>query len=187
MKKLLMCAIAGAFVAQIWGTISWVALPWHNLDFKEFKDADAVAEVLGPQLQGSGLYTLPNMDLTVHEDAEKMAAWNAKARKGPFAFMSIRADGVEPGMAVPMSAGFVLNIFIAMLLTWMCSKTTIDGTLGRAIFIGIGGSVGALYPHISNMLWWHFPVSYCVIGVVDLFITWSLAGFVIAKLSNRLA
>ena len=51
MKNMLLCIIVGAIVAQIWGTISWMVLPWHNLDFKQFKNDNTkvfnVSSVLG--------------------------------------------------------------------------------------------------------------------------------------------
>ncbi len=173
-------------MAQIWGMISWMVLPWHNLDFKQFSSDTAVSEVLKTELNGSGLYTLPNMDPTVYENEQALAEWNQKARKGPFAFMSVRAGGVDPGMGVPMAIGFFLNFAIAGILFWLVTNSSIVGPIGRTVFVAIAGSVGSLYPHISNWNWWHFPATYCIVGVVDLYVTWALAGFVMIKLADKL-
>lgn len=186
MKKLILCALLAAIVAQLWGMISWMVLPWHMTDFKQFKNDALVAEVMRSELQGSGLYTLPNMDPTVHQNEAAMAEWNDKARKGPFAFISVRADGVEPGMALPMAIGFLLNFIIATILFWLVGKTSITCPKRRTVFIAVAGSVGALYPHISNWSWWAFPLTYCAVGVIDLFITWALAGFAMVALSRYL-
>jgi len=186
MKKLIWCAIVAAVVAQVWGMVSWMVLPWHMLDFKQFKDDTHVAEVLRAELQGSGLYTLPNMDPTIHENEAAMVKWKNKARKGPFAFLSVKADGVEPGMGLPMAIGFFLNLVMAGILFWLVSNNAITCPKGRTIFIAVAGSVGALYTHLSNWNWWHFPINYCVVGVIDVFVTWTLAGFAMVKLADWL-
>ncbi len=187
MKKLVFCALAAAVVAQIWGMISWMVLPWHNLDFRQFANDSSIAEVLNVEQQGSGIYLIPNMDPKMHDKPGAMAEWNDKARRGPFAFISLRAEGIEPGMAVPMGIGFVLNFLIAAILFWLVGNSSISCPKGRTIFIAVAGSVGSLYPHISNWSWWHFPAIYCFVGVIDLFVTWALAGFVMVKLYDKLS
>jgi hypothetical protein len=160
MGKMIKCVFAATVVAQIWGMISWMALPWHNMDFVTFKDDSPVAEVIREQAQGSGLYTLPNMNPAGHEDEAVKKDWDEKARKGPFVFMSVVTEGVPSGMGVPMAVGLGLNILISALLLWMVNQTTLTTVMGRATFIGVAGMVGSLYPHISNWNWWHFPLSY---------------------------
>lgn len=185
MKKCVMGVVAAAVVAQIWGMISWMALPWHNMDFKQFKNEAAVADVIRAEIQGSGLYTLPNMDESIHGDEAKMAEWNERARRGPFAFMTVKADGIAPGMGLPITIGFLLNIAIALVLYWLLGKTTAQSIMEKTLFLAVCGALGSLYPHISNWNWWHFPLTYGIVGVVDLFITWALAGFVMVKISSK--
>lgn len=186
MKKLILCALAAAVVVQIWGTISWMILPWHELDFRQFSNDENIATVLRNELQGSGLYTIPNMDPSVHENEAAMTEWNNKARQGPFAFISVRAEGIAPGMGLPMSLGFLLNVIIGGLLLWLVRNTSITSLKGRTIFIAVAGTLGGLYVHFSNLIWWHFPFLYSLVGVVDMFITWGLAGFAIVKISDWL-
>ena len=62
MKNLIICSLVAALVAWVWGMISWMALPWHSLDFREFSNDASVTEVLRAEQQGSGLYLIPNMD-----------------------------------------------------------------------------------------------------------------------------
>lgn len=187
MKKLILCSLAGAIMAQIWGMISWMVLPWHNLDFKQFQNDEVVAEVFRQQLQGSGLYTIPNMDPEVHESEASAKAWQDRASKGPFVFISARPSGIPAGMGIPMAIGFLLNLFMAAILYWLLTQSSITCPYGRSIFVALAGGVGAIYPHMSNWNWWHFPLIYCLVGVIDLFITWGLAGFVMVKLSDKLS
>ena len=187
MKNLILCSLAAAITAQFWGTISWMVLGWHNADFKQFSNDSQVAEVFKNELQGSGLYTIPNLDPQMHQDKEAMAEWDRKAQAGPFAFISVRAEGITPGMGTPMAIGFFLNLFIAAVLHWALINCKIEGLWGRSFFLAVVGSLGSAYPHISNWSWWNFPVTYCFVGVIDLFITWFLAGLVITKLHAKFA
>ena len=186
MKKFILCVLAGAIVAQIWGMISWMALPWHMLDFKQFSDDDRVIEVFQTELQGSGLYTLPNMDMAQYESEAAMAEWNEKVSRGPFAFISVRADGIKPGMGIPMLIGFILNAVITAILFCLLRHCSISSTKGRIAFVATAGTVGALYPHIAHWNWWKFPLGYTMVGIIDLLITWTLVAIAIVLLSNWL-
>ena len=187
MKKFIVCVFVAALVAQAWSTFSWMKLSWHMMDARQFSNDAAVAEVLNNELNGSGFYSIPNMDPDVHDSEEKMADWNAKAAEGPFAFISVRADGVEPGMGKPMAIGFVLNLVVAAMLFWLVSQSSITCPIGRTVFIATAATVGALYVHIANWNWWHFPTIYSVAGFVDMFVTWALAGFVMVKVGDSLS
>ena len=112
-----------------------------------------------------------------------MQMWYDKARQGPYAFMVVRADGINPGMAFPMAIGFLLNALVAGLLMAMLGYTNLKNLKSQTLFIGMGGTVGSLIPNISHWIWWHFPASYTIVNVVDTFLTWTLAGLVMAKLS----
>lgn len=186
MKRWIVCSLAAAITAQIWGTISWMALPWHNMDFRQFTNEVAVTEAIRPELNGSGIYTLPNMDPKAHESEDGMKEWNAKAEKGPFAFISVRADGIESGMGFPMAVGFLVNWLIAIALFWLVRNSSITCPKGRTFFIAVAGSIGGLYPILSNWAWWRFPPIYSFVGAIDLFITWGLAGLVMVKLMDQL-
>ena len=127
-----------------------------------------------------------NMDKSIHEDEEKMKQWNNEARRGPFAFISIKAEGVDPGMGKAMGIGALINVFISFILFLLVKQTNLQSVMEKSLFIATCGAVGAIYPHLSNWKWWHFPAFYCFIGVMDLFITWGLAGLAMMKLSERM-
>ncbi|OUR95823.1 hypothetical protein A9Q84_15090 [Halobacteriovorax marinus] len=186
MKKFLATVIVGAVVAQIWGMLSWMVLPWHNVDMKKFNNAEAVSQAIKSEQVGSGIYMIPNWDPKVHEDENLMKEWDRKAAAGPFVFMSVRAQGITPGMGPMMGIGFLLNIIIAAILFWLVNQTKIESCKKRAFFISIAGGVGGLYPIISNWNWWYFPAVYTVSGAADLFITWLLAGFAMVFMMNKL-
>jgi hypothetical protein len=187
MKKILISILVAAIVAQIWGMFSWMVLPWHNLDMKQFKNGDAVANVIKSEQVESGIYMVPNWDLKIHEDNNLMQQWNQKASQGPFVFMNVRSNGITPGMGPMMMIGFLLNLLMAGILFWLLSKTTISGLVNKAVFISIAGGVGGLYPIISNWNWWHFPAMYTVSAFIDLFLTWFLAGLAMAYIMQKMS
>ena len=187
MKRWVLCVLAGALVAQVWGMISWMALPWHNVDMRTFKDDGAVAAVMKEQLQGDGLYVLPNMSRDMHSDKAAMQAWDEKASAGPFAFMSVRASGITPGMGLPMAIGFLLNIVVAAMLFWLVNNSSITCPKGRTVFIATAALTGGMLCHVANWCWWNFPPISTAVNVIDIGLTWAFAGFAMVKLSDRLS
>ena len=167
--------------------VSWIALPWHFSDFQQFKNDTVVSEAIRSQSQDSGLYMVPNFDPKSHEDESKMEEFHAAMQTGPYAFMIVKPEGVSPSMGSMMAIGFLLNFITAFLLMWLVSSCSITNLTGRTIFVAVAGTVGALYPHVSNWNWWFFPAFYCAVGVIDLLITWSLAGYVMVKVSDKIA
>lgn len=178
--------MAGAVIAQIWGMLSWMVLPWHNMDMRQFKNGDAVLETIKREQVDSGIYMVPNWDPKIHEDPALMKEWERKASAGPFVFMSVREKGIPPGMGPMMAIGFALNIIIAAILLWLLSQTSIESLKKRAFFISVAGGVGGLYPVIANWNWWHFPAIYTISGAVDLFLTWFLAGLAMAIVMEKM-
>ncbi len=187
MMRFLVSILLGAVVAQIWGTISWMVLPWHNVDMRPFENGETVRKVIKSQEAESGIYMIPNWDPKIHKDTDLMKEWQTKTSEGPFVFMSVRANGANPNMGPMMAIGFLLNIIIAAILFGLVSKTNIETKINRAIFISIAGGVGGLFPIISHWNWWHFPAMYTISGAADLFITWLLAGFVMVLIMDKMA
>lgn len=187
MKKMIMAAVAGAIVAQIWSMLSWMVLPWHNIDIKAFKSDVAVAEVLKSQAVGTGIYTIPNMDPANYESEGAMAEWDRRAKEGPFAFISLRPDGIKPGMGFQIGFSIVLNILAGLLVLWILGKTDITCPKGRAVMTSVIVTMGAFLAHSANWAWWHFPFMYSLVYVLDMIIMWLLAGFVMAKVQGQKA
>jgi hypothetical protein len=45
MKRYIIGVFLGAAVAFAWSTVSWVVLPWHNLDIRSFRNSTVVESI----------------------------------------------------------------------------------------------------------------------------------------------
>ena len=186
MKSKFLPILSGAIVAQIWATLSWMCLPWHSMDYRSFKDPEAVIQSVAENLDGDGIYMLPNFDEAAHTDEALMKKWWEDAEKGPFAFISARPNGVNPSMGRSMAMGFLMNVIMAFVLFWLVGKTSMTCFWGRSGFIALAAGIGGMYPYLSNYFWWHFPAVYGFAGAADLFLTWALAGMAMMKVKDKL-
>lgn len=181
-KKVLLASLAGAAVAFVWTMISWMALPWHDLDFRSFADPTPVTESVMNQTTDSGIYLLPNADPEAHNDPEKHEQWMADAAKGPFALMVLRREGMKITMGTQMSTMFLIQLITAFLLTLLLTQTHIESLIKRAVFVCIAALAGGMIVHLTHWSWWGFPIATTVVGIIDTGITWFLSGLAIGKI-----
>ena len=181
-NKVLLASLAGAVVAFVWTMISWMALNWHDLDFRSFSDPTPVTESIMNQTTESGIYLLPNSDPEIHGDPEKHEQWMVDAAKGPFALMVLRREGMKITMGAQMATMFLIQLITAFLLTLLLAQTHIQSFLKRAVFVSIAALAGGMIVHLTNWSWWGFPIATTVVGIVDTGITWFLSGLAIGKI-----
>jgi len=188
LKSLSLGGLLGGLVLFAWGSISWMALPWHRVTFESFTDEVAVAQVLSANARGSGVYILPNghrrepgmteaQQKAVEEDAMK------RGEQGPFMLASITLHGWG-SMGNAMLVGLLTQIAGALLATWLLLKTSGLQYWGRVGFLVIFALTVAVLAYVPYWNWWHFSTNYTLVAFADLLIGWFLAGLVIAKVAS---
>lgn len=180
-KRVLVATLAGAVVAFVWALISWMALPWHHADFRSFKDADPVAEHIMEQSRDSGFYMLPNA-IVKDRTQEKHNQWMKDAAKGPYALIILRKEGMKISFPMQLAKMFLMQFATALLLTLLLAQTSIQSVLRKAVFVTTAALAGGMLVHLANWGWWGFPIATTMVEIVDLIITWFLAGLAIGKL-----
>ena len=124
MKKYLWPAVLGGVVIFVWGMISWMVLPWHEMTIKSFADEDAVAEAISANTSERGIYYYPG-----HPDMEGMSAEEreaaeeahmAKWQKGPNIFVAYNPYGGS--MTGPMIRGFIINVIGVLIVLVLLYK-----------------------------------------------------------------
>lgn len=186
-KSLVLGGILGGVVLFVWGTISWMVLPWHLMTLEKFTDEIAVAQVLTANAGQPGVYILPNahkQDPSLPEAVRKAAEEDAmnRAQLGPFVFASIAPRGWG-SMGSAMGIGLLNQIAAALLATWLLLNTKGLSYLARVRFLVMLALAVAVIAHVPYWNWWHFSTSYTLVAFTDLLIGWFLAGLVIAKLT----
>ena len=58
-RSFLMGGFVGGVVLFVWGAVSWMVLPWHNMTLNTFTDEDKVANVLIANAPVRGIYVYP--------------------------------------------------------------------------------------------------------------------------------
>ncbi len=178
MKTLIKGAFFGGIIAFVWMNISWMVLPWHQKTIATLPDDEPVAESLRMHVPANGLYILP---WTSDHSKEAMAAFNEKMDRGPFAFMVVYPNGIKMNMTQMMLYGLLFNIVVALILTWLLTKTKGLSYIQKIGFVKVAALAGAMVILVPNLIWWHFPMAYTLITFIDTAITWGLAGLAIGK------
>ncbi len=129
----------------------WVVLPHHKSDYKALPDEEAARKALTPQNLEPGLYNIPHV--TSWDDLKQPEVVR-KFEEGPSAFITVVPKGV-PTMGKKMVLSFVQNLFVAVLVAYMASRTLSAGAEYLAVFRVAGTTAwlacGAAY--ISDAIW----------------------------------
>lgn len=173
-RSLLKGALLGGIVLFVWSAISWMALPWHAAALNAFPDETALRSVLST-LKHDGIYVLPDPKAAEQSQNPSMS--------GPMFFASY-TNSVSMNMGRQLGIHFVLQVFAALLGTWLllqAKPATYGG--GVAVFAGVGILIGVA-SQVPFMNWWQFPVGYGLGEMADFAISWTLAGLVVAKVAR---
>jgi hypothetical protein len=180
MKRIVIGALVGGMVVFIWGAISHMVLPLGEMGLKSLPNEAAVIEGLKAGIPDEGLYFYPGIDMK-SASAEDQTAWEAKIRSGPTGMVLYHPNGGEPLSPKQLASELLTNILAATLAACLASMMT--GSYGRRVF-GIAhlGLFAWLSISVSYWIWYGFPGSFIVAEGIDQFVSWALAGLVIAKI-----
>jgi len=187
-KSLVLGGLLGGLALFVWGSISWMVLPWHMMTLEKFKDEATVAQALSANAVVSGVYLLPNphkYDPGMTEEQKKAEEAEGVKRmiQGPSMFAAVSLSGAG-NMGHPLLITLLGNILSALLATWMLLKTNGLRYLGRVGFVMLITLTTAIVAYLPDWTWWRFSTSFTAVGVADLLIGWFLAGLVIAKVTS---
>ncbi len=174
MGRVVAAGLVGGLVAFAWGTISWMALPWHSQTLRAFTDEVAVARVVREQAPQPGVYLL----LPDH-----WATPTPEQRTIPKGFMLYGVLRHEsPEMPIYYIRGLILMMVGAFLPAYLVSQTPLAGYWARVRFIAFVAFIAGVLTRLPDWHWWSFSTSHTLIGVCDLVLTWFLVGLVIARI-----
>ena len=168
MKEILAVAVCGV-VLLVWGFVSWVILPWHDMVTNRFTNEPAVMQVLKENAPRAGVYTLP-FSPEDHRAGETSA------------FVNVLPEGFDTSM-VRLMGGALLGQWIgALLVVLLLAHTAGLGYWRRVLFVTLVGLAIAFISHLPYWNWFGFSTRYVAVMIVDILIAWFLAGLVMAAL-----
>ena len=171
-RAVVKAALAGGGVLFLWGVVYWMALPWHEGVFGQFRDEDAVASVLTQNAPQSGIYVYPGGQ--DEEGIEKMA-------RGPIAFVAFHDAGMA-SLVRPLLTQLGIQVLAAFLISLLLARVGDTSYWGRVGFVVLLLLTAGVLCHLPNWNWWHFSTGYILTVFVDLLAGGFLAALVMARI-----
>lgn len=180
MRKLLLAAVLGGLTLFVWGTISWVVLPWHNATLHPIPNEQAVVDGMKSTLPKTGVYLFPAMPLDNTDAA--MKAYEEKMKAGPRGMIMYTAEGSDLMPPSTFIYGFIFFFLSALLAAVLLSLagSRLRTYTTRVFFVTILGIVMALDVHLGGWNWMGIPPDYTVVMALDSVLAWFLTGLVLA-------
>jgi len=187
LRSLVLGSILGGLVAFVWSSVSWELLGWHEKTLVSFQNDDEVSALIASHAPKDGTYILPGMPPTEGMTAEQQKAAKAalmeKMQRGPIMIAAVRRGGFGS-----FARGLIIQVLslmaAAFLLTWLLLQTSGLSYRKRVMFIAIAGLAASVIVDLPNWNWWGFSGVYTAVNLIDVTITWLLAGLVIAKVAK---
>lgn len=184
-KSLLLGSLLGGLAVFVWGTISWMVIPWHMPTLKSFSDQQAVTAALQQNAPATGVYLLPNhapSGASAEEQQRQDAQMERQWAQGPRAFVAYVQTGNE-SMLPQMLKGFAFNILAALVLTLLILRSGVTGFTAKLVFMTFIAIFAALVTYVPMWNWWGFAGDYTWVSIADLIVGWIIGGAVIAKVT----
>lgn len=184
-RKVILGGVLGGLVMFLWGAISWMVLPWHDLTIAAFPEESTIAEAVLAQAPQDGVYLLPNARqqdprLSPEEKAQALSAATERMKTGPFIFMSVARSGANLEDPMLLVRSLIIQIIGATLITMLLVQTRGLRFWCRVGFVETAGIAIAIFATLPMWNWWQFPLPYTLVNFADFVIAAIFAGLVIA-------
>lgn len=186
MGKLLKGGMIGGIVLFVWSIVSWGVLSWHIDSLQSFDDEKKMTMVIEENVKKPGVYFLPMAQLpTISSfDMQFGELLSIQANKQPLMFASILPNGLQESSAKTWLLALAAQMVAAFLVTSLVLINTCArfwGRFGQVMLFAIAASI---VTHVPYFTWFHFPLTFILVEVVDLLVAWALAGIVIASVTK---
>ena len=180
-QKIMKCGFIGGFILFIWGAAAWTILPWQKNQVKSFTNQKDVRFTMRDNAPVSGLYMIPNMNASgdAYEEARE------QLREGPVVFAAVSANGKSTSMVASAVQNLILKIVAACLVAWLLFHTKATDYNSSVKFITVVGLVIGLMATLPYVIWFGFPGTFAISGIIESVVGWFFAGLGMAKMANK--
>ncbi len=174
MLKLAIGSVVAAIAMFFWGFVYWGSGVVDPFTHMSAEAQDAITQTFTANLTADGVYFVPdNQGVSEDQWAERMAA-------GPIAMFNYKSSGATP-MTTTMGLGFVHMLVTALLIGALLRYVaTADTYLERFKLVVCVGFIAAVFTHLGQPIWWHYPWAYSILGAIYDFGAYVIAGAVLA-------
>lgn len=175
MLKLGLGALLAAVAMFLWGFFFWGSKLIDHFGHVTPEVETALTETLKANLTADAVYTLPDIKNGTEEEVM------ARASAGPFAMINFHATGISP-MGTTLAMGFAHMLITAAILAFFVQLTlpAAPTYVDRVKLVAIFGAAAAIYAHLGNPIWWHYPWSFSAMGALYDFVSYVIAGLILA-------
>ena len=122
--------LLGSFVAWVASALIHMALKYHNSDYRQLSNEDAVGAAIKSGNPGLGVHSLPYcVDMAKMNDA----GMQAKFRDGPVAFVTVFPNGM-PNMGKLVGLQFLHFVVGGALVAYCATLALLPGAEAMAVF-----------------------------------------------------
>lgn len=179
--RVLVAGIIGGIVMFIWGAVAHMVLGLGMMGMQfptsEDKVLSSLHEGLGTQ---AGVYILPSFDPAKMSDPAATAAYSAKSKSNPYAFMVYLPQGDDMTQMGPQLARqWASDTLSALALAFVMGLAA--WSFGRRVTVA---AVLAVFAWLSNLVpywnWYRFPTDFTLAALIEQLVGWILAGAAMA-------
>jgi len=173
MNKLIKASLLAGFLAHLWITVSWMALPLHKATVHKFNDDPQIQLALLKEINSGepGIYALPEMH-------------SGKHKSGPSAFIALTPKG-QTFSWKKIAVDLVQKILSAFLLGLLMLGAGLTDFKSKVKFSVLAGIFVITLSIIPNIVWWGFAIDYAAVEAVDLLMVSLISGLVLAKFTEN--
>ncbi len=185
MVRIIVAAFLGAAVLFVWGAVSWLFVPWHEL--RALPREDTIVTALRKSNVGTGVYTIPappEHDPSISQEARdrRFDEWQEKHREGPLAMLVYTEAGDEPLPFRMHVIGFGLYLGTALVAATMLAMAapSVRHYALRVVFVLLIGLYIALGVNMVTWNYMRYPLDFSLQVAADSLTSALLLGLVVA-------
>jgi hypothetical protein len=165
-KYLLYGTLAAGITLFVWQTVSNVAIPWHAATITPFSDNAGAVKAVQAIAPTNGVYYAEQGALVVQSFTPDLAD---------------KSKAMGPNMAKQI----VVDLVAALVLCVVVAQIGVRRKRDTAMQLALVGFAMVMSKELSDWNWYGFALNYEVVNIIDLTISFALAGAVIAWVYKR--
>lgn len=165
-KYLLYGTLAAGITLFVWQTVSNVAIPWHTATITPFKDNAGAVKAIQGIAPTNGVYYAEQGALVVQSFTPDLAD---------------KSKAMGPNMAKQI----VIDLAAALVLCVVVAQVGVRRKRDAAMLLALVGFAMVLIKELSDWNWYGFAAGYELVNIIDLTISFALAGVVIAWIYKK--
>lgn len=178
--RILVAGVIGGILFFAASAAFHMATPLGHTGLKQLPSEDSVIAALKP-VPEDGMYMFPGMDMS-HPTAEEMAAWEEKAKAGPWGLIIFHPGGTSAMSPTTLGIELASNIGACLLAALIAVR--ISGFISRLLAVSLLGPISWLSISASYWNWYGFPRDYSLAAFVMETACWIIAGVAIAAIAR---